>query len=238
MRTLFRDGRVHTPADPSATAMLVDGDTIAWLGPTGDAPTGGVDRVVDLDGALVTPAFVDAHVHTTATGFTLRGLNLAGTTSRLQVLDAVAAHAATLPADAIVIGHGWDESGWRDQRTPTAAELDRAGGGRAVYLSRACVHAALVSSALLTDAVQAAAGYDGSGWLRRDAHHLVREVAFGSVTHAQILDAQRAALTHAASLGIASIHECGGRARPGRRTSSPRSVTAPGTRRCTGCGVR
>ncbi len=213
MRTLFRDGRVHTPADPSATAMLVDGDTIAWLGPTADAPTvtgGRVDRVVDLDGALVTPAFVDAHVHTTATGFTLRGLNLAGTTSRTAVLDAVAAHAATLPADAIVIGHGWDESGWIDQRTPTAAELDRAGGGRGVYLSRACVHAALVSSGLLTAPVRAAAGYDASGWLRRDAHHLVREVAFGSVTHAQILDAQRAALTHAASLGIASVHECGG----------------------------
>lgn len=210
MRTLFRDGRVHTPADPSATAMLVDGDTIAWLGPTADAPTGRVDRVVDLDGALVTPAFVDAHVHTTATGFTLRGLNLAGTRSRAQVLAAVAAHAATLPGDAIVIGHGWDESGWTDQRTPTAAELDRAGGGRAVYLSRTCVHAALVSSALLTEQVRSAAGHDASGWLRRDAHHLVRDVAFGSVTHAQTVDAQRAALRHAASLGIASVHECGG----------------------------
>jgi predicted amidohydrolase YtcJ len=213
MRTLFRDGRVHTPADPAATALLVDGDTIAWLGPAADAPTrtgGRVDRVVDLDGALVTPAFVDAHVHTTATGLTLRGLNLAGCRTRQQVLDAVAAHAATLPAGAVVIGHGWDESGWPDQRTPTAAELDRAGAGRAVYLSRACVHAALVSSALLTAQVPAAAGYDSSGCLRRDAHHLVREAAYGSVTPAQVLDAQRAALTHAAGLGIASVHECGG----------------------------
>ncbi|MET7425192.1 amidohydrolase family protein [Dactylosporangium sp. NPDC005555] len=213
MRTLFRGGRVHTPADPSATALLVDGDTIAWLGPDADAPArtaGRVDRVVDLDGALVTPAFVDAHVHSTATGFALRGLNLAGAASGSQVLAAVAGHAATLPQDAIVIGHGWDESGWADQRTPTAAELDRAGGGRAVYLSRTCVHAALVSSALLTGAVRAAAGYDASGWLRRDAHHLVREVAFGSVTRAQTVDAQRAALEHAASLGIASVHECGG----------------------------
>lgn len=209
MRTLFRDGRVHTPADPNATAMLVDGDTIAWLGPTEDAPAG-VDAVVDLDGALVTPAFVDAHVHLTGTGLTLRGLNVAGSRSRQQVLDAVAAYAATLPADAIVIGHGWDESGWTDQRTPTAAELDRAGGGRAVYLSRTCIHAALVSSALLTEQVRAAAGFDASGWLRRDAHHLVREVAYGSVTPSQVLDAQRAALTHAASLGIAAVHECGG----------------------------
>ncbi|MGI5241420.1 amidohydrolase [Dactylosporangium sp. CA-139066] len=209
MRTLYRGGRVHTPADPSATALLADGDRIAWLGPDADAPAG-ADRVVDLDGALVTPAFVDAHVHTTATGLTRTGLDLAGTRSGGEVLAAVAAHAATLPADAVVIGHGWDESGWADQATPSAAQLDRAGGGRPVYLSRTCVHAALVSTALLTEPARAAAGYDDGGWLRRDAHHVVREAAYASITAAQIGDAQRAALRHAAALGIACVHECGG----------------------------
>ncbi|HTJ33930.1 MAG TPA: amidohydrolase family protein [Dactylosporangium sp.] len=209
MKTLYRGGRVHTPADPSATALLADGPRIAWLGPDADAPAG-ADRVVDLAGALVTPAFVDAHVHTTATGLTLQGLDLAGTRSAADVLDAVAAHAGGLPADAVVIGHGWDESGWADQTTPTAAELDRAGGGRAVYLSRTCVHAALVSSALLTDEARAAAGYDDGGWLRRDAHHVVREAAYASISAAQVLAAQRAALRHAAALGIACVHECGG----------------------------
>jgi predicted amidohydrolase YtcJ len=216
MKTLYRGGRVLTPADPAATALLVDGDRIAWLGPDADAP-GGAARVVDLGGALVTPAFVDAHVHTTATGIALRGLHLAGAASAAEVLDAVAAHAAGLPADAVVIGHGWDESGWARQVTPSAAELDRAGGGRAVYLSRACVHAALVSSALLSDAARAAAGFDASGWLRRDAHHVVRAAAFASVSAAQVRDAQRAALRRAAQLGIASVHECGGPGTSGER---------------------
>ncbi|WP_433089670.1 amidohydrolase [Dactylosporangium sp. CA-052675] len=209
MRTLYRGGRVHTPADPSATALLTDGDRIAWLGPDADAPAG-ADRVVDLAGALVTPAFVDAHVHITATGLTLQGLDLTGARSAGDVLDAVAAHAAALPVDAVVIGHGWDESGWADQRTPSAGELDRAGGGRAVYLSRTCVHAALVSTALLTAEAKAAAGYDEGGWLRRDAHHVVREAAYASITAAQTRAAQEAALRHAASLGIAAVHECGG----------------------------
>ncbi|WP_432968048.1 amidohydrolase [Dactylosporangium sp. CA-233914] len=209
MKTLYRGGRVHTPADPFATALLTDGDRIAWLGPDADAPVG-ADRVVELGGALVAPAFVDAHVHITATGLTLTGLDLAGASSAGQVLDAVAAYVAGLPGDAVVIGHGWDESGWVDQATPSAAELDRAGGGRAVYLSRACVHAALVSTALITDRVRAAAGYDGGGWLRRDAHHVVREAAFASIGAGQVRAAQRTALRHAASLGVASVHECGG----------------------------
>ena len=29
---LYRNGSVYTAADPFATAMLVDGDTVAWVG--------------------------------------------------------------------------------------------------------------------------------------------------------------------------------------------------------------
>ncbi|MCX5116414.1 amidohydrolase [Micromonospora sp. NBC_00362] len=208
--TLYRGGVLHCPADPSATALLVSGGRIAWLGTDGDAPP--ADRVVDLGGALVTPAFVDAHVHATDTGLALSGLALSGVRSAGQLLDAVAGFAAGLPADAVVLGHGWDESGWSDPTLPDAAALDRAAGGRRVYLSQASIHSALVSSALLAACPQAAqvAGYDASGWLRRDAHHVVRAAAQASVSRAQRVAAQRVALGHAASLGIAAVHECGG----------------------------
>jgi predicted amidohydrolase YtcJ len=76
--TLLRNGCIHAPDHPAATAMLVTDDRISWLGDgDGDgadlansAATGSheIDHVVELDGALVTPAFVDAHVHSTSTG--------------------------------------------------------------------------------------------------------------------------------------------------------------------------
>ncbi|MDO3705769.1 amidohydrolase family protein [Micromonospora sp. C28SCA-DRY-2] len=208
--TLYRGGLLHCPADPTATALLVADGTITWLGTDADAPA--ADRVVDLDGALVTPAFVDAHVHATDTGLALSGLDLSGARSAGELLDAVAGFAADLPADAVVLGHGWDESSWPVPRLPDAGELDRAAGGRRVYLSQASIHSALVSAALLAACPEAAgsAGYDASGWLRRDAHHVVRAAAFASVTRAQRVAAQRRALEHAASLGIAAVHECGG----------------------------
>ncbi|MEW2382213.1 amidohydrolase family protein [Micromonospora sp. NPDC047707] len=208
--TLYRGGVLHCPADPSATALLVSGGRISWLGSDADAPS--ADRVVDLAGALVTPAFVDAHVHATDTGLALSGLDVSAVRSAAELLEAVAAFAAGLPVDAVVLGHGWDESRWAVPRPPDADEVDRAAGGRRVYLSQASIHSALVSRALLAACpeVVAAAGYDGSGWLRRDAHHVVRAAAFGSVTRAQRVAAQRRALEHAASLGIAAVHECGG----------------------------
>jgi predicted amidohydrolase YtcJ len=205
-KQLFGNGRILTPADPSATALLVEDGRIGWLGPLADAPA--ADEVVDLEGALVTPAFVDAHVHTTDTGITLSGLSLSGTRGARALLETVAAHASALPADAVVIGHGWDETAWAEQALPSAEDLDRAGGGRGVYLSRACVHSALVSSALLPGA-RGAAGFDASGWLRRDAHHVARAAAMGSIGPAQRRDAQRDALRRAAALGIAAVHECG-----------------------------
>ncbi|SBT41636.1 amidohydrolase [Micromonospora auratinigra] len=207
---LYRGGVLHCPADPSATALLVRDGRIAWLGADADAP--GADRVVELDGALVTPAFVDAHVHATDTGLALSGLDLSAVRSAGELLDAVAGFAAGLPGDAVVLGHGWDDSTWPVPQPPDAGALDRAAGGRRVYLSQASIHSALVSAALLAacpDAA-AAAGFDPSGWLRRDAHHVVRAAAFASVTRAQRVDAQRRALGHAASLGIAAVHECGG----------------------------
>ncbi|MEU7168974.1 amidohydrolase family protein, partial [Streptomyces morookaense] len=85
---LLRNGTVHSPADPFATAMVVERGSVAWVGSEGaaDSFADGVDEVVDLDGALVTPAFTDAHVHTTATGLALTGLDLTGART-LVLLD-------------------------------------------------------------------------------------------------------------------------------------------------------
>ncbi|MGK5628151.1 amidohydrolase [Streptomyces sp. URMC 123] len=190
--------------------MVVERGAVAWVGSEGaaDAFADGVDEVVHLDGALVTPAFTDAHVHTTATGLALTGLDLAGTRTLTEALDRVRAHAAAHPADRVLLGHGWDATRWPENRPPSRAELDAATGGRPLYLSRVDVHSAVVSGALL-DLVPALAGHPDRP-LTGDAHHAARRAAYAAVTPAPRADAQRAALRHAASLGIGTVHECAG----------------------------
>ncbi len=112
---------------------------------------------MDLDGALVAPAFVDAHVHHTATGMTLLGLDLRGVPSRQALLDVLSAEARALRGRPIV-GHGWDETLWADPTLPTREELDRATWGSVVYLSRVDVHSGLVSSALVAAGARPARG--------------------------------------------------------------------------------
>ncbi|MFE2990097.1 amidohydrolase [Streptomyces sp. NPDC059262] len=211
---LLRGGDVHSPADPFATAMVVERGHVAWVGSEGaaDAFAEGVDEVVDLEGALVTPAFTDAHVHTTSTGLALTGLDLSAARNRGEALALVRAHAAARPTDRILLGHGWDAARWPDGDPLTRAELDEATGGRPLYLSRIDVHSAAVTTALL-DLVPGIAdrpGFTPDGPLTRYAHHAVRAAAHSAVTPQQRTEAQRAALRHAASLGIGSVHECGG----------------------------
>ncbi|MDQ0682510.1 putative amidohydrolase YtcJ [Streptomyces achromogenes] len=211
---LLRRGEVHSPADPFATAMVVERGQVAWVGSEGaaDAFAGGVDEVVDLDGALVTPAFTDAHVHTTSTGLALTGLDLSAAPSLTAALALVREFAVSRPRDKVLLGHGWDASRWPEGRPPRREELDEAAGGRPLYLSRIDVHSAAVTTALLALAPRArdAAGFADGEPLTRDAHHTVRAAAFAAVTPAQRTEAQRTALAHAASLGIGSVHECAG----------------------------
>ncbi|KUN76763.1 amidohydrolase [Streptomyces griseoruber] len=211
---LLRRGEVHSPADPFATAMVVERGQVAWVGSEGaaDAFADGVDEVVDLDGALVTPAFTDAHVHTTSTGLALTGLDLSSAVSLPAALALVRDFAAARPQDKVLLGHGWDASRWPEGRAPRRDELDEAAGGRPLYLSRIDVHSAVVTTALLDLAprTRTEPGCTDGEPLTRDAHHVARAAAFAAVTPAQRSEAQRTALAHAASLGIGSVHECGG----------------------------
>lgn len=209
-RVVYRRGFIRTPSAPSATALCVENDTIVWIGHDDDLTSylTGADEIVDLQGRLVTPAFVDAHVHLSQTGLRLASLDLSGAASREAVLDALAARASGDTA-AVILGFGWDETGWPDPRPPTLHELDRAAPQRPVYLARVDVHSALVSSALVTrtPAITAASGWDGTGRVERDAHHLARDTAHDLLSRSQREAAIQAALDAAGAAGLGCVHE-------------------------------
>jgi predicted amidohydrolase YtcJ len=212
-RVLLHGGTIYSPVSPFATAMLIDGDTIAWLGEDSAAIAhrDSADRVVDLRGSLVTPGFVDAHVHTTSTGLTLTGLDLSETNSLEEALGLLELRARQLRG-GVILGHGWDDTRWPERRPPTRTELDRASWGSVVYLSRIDVHSAAVSSALLASVpnVRDLVGFDPDQPLTQQAHHAVRVAALASVSSGQRRMAQSIVRDHAAALGIVALHEMAG----------------------------
>jgi predicted amidohydrolase YtcJ len=191
--------------------MAVRDGVVAWLGSDAvgraqfpDAP------IVDLEGAFVAPAFVDSHVHLTATGLTLAGLDLRPATSLRHCLQMLGDFARTHPGP--VWGHGWDESGWPERTAPSTADLDGVAGSRSVYLARVDVHSAAASTALrrLAPGLADAHGFSAQRPLTGDAHHLVRAAASDGLTAEQRRYAQLAALDAVAAFGIVAVHECAG----------------------------
>jgi predicted amidohydrolase YtcJ len=210
--TLLVNGRIYSPTHPDATAMAVRGDVVVWLGgdDVGRRQFPGAE-VEDLDGGFVAPGFVDSHIHLTATGLTLSGLDLRPATSRAQCIRMVADYAAAHPGQP-VWGHGWDESSWPENAPPSTADLDAVLGDRPAYLARVDVHSALASTGLrrLIADLPAAGGFSPDRPLVGDAHHLVRGVARDLLTAEQLSEARTAALHAAAAAGIVAVHECAG----------------------------
>jgi predicted amidohydrolase YtcJ len=230
--TLYRGGFVYSPVDPFANAMVVDGDTgtIAWIGGDDAAAVhvDAVDEVVELDGALVTPAFVDAHAHMSQTGAGLRGVDLGGTRSVVEALSRIE-DAARRHRGRPVYAPNWDQGAWSEGRPHSGRELDRATYGGVVYSPRVDGHSAVISSALAAAcAAQQLPGWEGDGLVTREAHHAAREAFNAAVTPAQRRSDIDLALRTAAAAGIGLVHENGGRTLSG--TDDFAEVLAAGER--------
>ncbi|WP_340538485.1 amidohydrolase [Nocardioides sp. GXZ039] len=202
-----RAALVLTGGAGGVAVAFEDGIITATGAEVGEIPAD-VERV-DVDGALILPAFTDAHVHTVRTGFALTGLDVSGQPSLAATLDALADHATRRPDAAVLVGQGWDETAWPEHRPPTGAELDRAAPGRRTYLNRIDGHSSILSPALaaLVPGIETLDGWSDDGRVERAAHHAARAALETLIDDAARLDAARTACRAMAAVGIGSFHE-------------------------------
>jgi predicted amidohydrolase YtcJ len=136
--TVFINGKVFTADAESSVreAFAVREGKFISVGTTKDirAAAGSGTVVVDLKGRFVTPGLTDNHFHSEGGG---PGVDLSRVRSLNELLDSVAKAAAAAPADAVVISNAdWHEAQLKEQRLPTARELDRASSDKPVVLMR------------------------------------------------------------------------------------------------------
>src|SRR5688500_2417040 len=210
-------------ARPRATALAVRGGRIVAVGGKADVKPliGRGTRRIDLKGKTVVPGLTDAHVHVEGLGTAEERLDLVGTTSLEEAVARVAEAAKKAPAGEWLLGRGWDQNDWPEKRLPTAADLDRAAGGRPVFLVRVDGHAAWASSeALVRARISAKTADPEGGRILRDAAGepagVLVDKAMALVT-AFIPEASRevrkrrlaAGLRACARAGLTSVHDAG-----------------------------
>lgn len=144
--------RIHTvdPDLPEAEALAVRDGRIVWLGAAAeaDAWTGPDTEVVDAEGRLVLPGFVDAHNHVRL-GSDDACVQLAGARTLDEIHARIRDWHAAHPDAAWIEAEAFDYSALGGGRMPTAADLDPVTGDTPAIVLSYDVHTAWLNTAAL-----------------------------------------------------------------------------------------
>jgi predicted amidohydrolase YtcJ len=135
---VFVNGKVFTAddADHVVQGFAVAGDRFVAAGTDGDVRryVGPQTKVIDLKGRFVSPGITDDHFHNEGGG---PGVDLSHVRSLGELLTTVANAAAAAPADTVIVSNSdWHEAQLKEQRLPTAEEIEQAAPNKPVVLVR------------------------------------------------------------------------------------------------------
>jgi predicted amidohydrolase YtcJ len=197
---VLQNGRIVTMDDtaPEAQALASRAGRIVFVG--SDAAVrkyvGASTKVIDLQGQLAIPGFIEGHGHFTGIGEGKLGLELMATTSWDQIVRMVADAAKKAKPGQWIVGRGWHQDKWTSKPTPnvegfpTHGSLDAVSPDNPVVLTHASGHGAFVNAKAMAlsgitrdtpnikggDILKDQTG-DPIGFLRETASGLVRQGA-------------------------------------------------------------
>ena len=197
---VLTNGRIVTVSDarPEAEAIAVAGDRIVALGASAGMKeyVGPNTRVIDLQGQLAIPGFIESHGHFTGIGGAQLELNLMNVESWDKIVAMVAEAVSHAKPGQWIYGRGWHQEKWTSRPEPnvegfpTHASLDKVSPDNPVLLVHASGHAAFANgkamelSGIRRPTESPAGGEilrdqsgDATGLLRETAQRLVKQGA-------------------------------------------------------------
>ena len=152
---VLRGGKVYS-MDATAShysALAIEGNRLVWMGDSDAAASyiGPDTRLIELDGRVVFPGFIDTHIHSMDTLPLINGVKLSPYQSAEEVLAAIAEHARTHPYQNPLLGSGFLAPAFGDSG-PTAAQLDAVVSDRPALIVDEGGHTAWANSMALAAA--------------------------------------------------------------------------------------
>ena len=124
---VLRNGAIVTVDDliPEVDALAVRGDRMVAVGRAAelDRYIGDETQVIDLDGRLAIPGFIEGHGHFLGIGDATLQLDLRGATSWAEVVALVEDTAARARPGELIRGRGWHQDKWDPPPSPSVEGL-------------------------------------------------------------------------------------------------------------------
>jgi len=210
------------PSRPWADALLVRGERIEAVGSSAEVKkrAGAGVKTVDAKGMMVTPGFIDAHVHFLDGGFALASVQLRDAKTKETFIRRIKEFAATVPPGTWILNGDWDHTGWGGE-LPERSWIDSVTPNNPVWINRLDGHMNLANSLALTAAkitrdtkdvaggtiVRDASG-EPTGILKDNAQELMSS-AVPAASMEMSLRALNSAMSYVAERGVTSVHHMG-----------------------------
>ncbi|MDT8368872.1 MAG: amidohydrolase [Longimicrobiales bacterium] len=202
---VLTDGRVVTvdAALPEAEAVAMRDGRIVAVGSSREieAYVGDATEVIDLEGRLAIPGFIEGHGHYLSLGRSKEILDLMEVTSWEEIVSMVEAAVASAEPGEWIEGRGWHQEKWSSvpegsvEGVPVHDALSAVSPENPVRLGHASGHASFVNAAVLEAAgIDAATADPPGGEIVKDAAGnptgLLRETAQGLINRARSADVE------------------------------------------------
>lgn len=222
IKKTFINGKIYTvnPKQPVVDCVVISGNKIIFTGDKSGAENfiDSNTEIIDLEGRLMLPGFIDNHVHFTYGGFFLEGIKLRDAKSREEFVNRIKEYAAKRPGQWIKSGN-WDNELWEDKSLPYKEMIDPFTENTPVFIDRFDQHMALANSCALKlagitkDTEDPAGGLivrdangEPTGILKDNAIILMNKV-IPPPSDNDYSDAVLTALEHAKQYGVTSVQD-------------------------------
>ncbi len=220
---ILYNGTLHTLDEeyPGVTALAVKGNKIVALGADRDilGLAGPGTHTKNLEKKLVLPGFCDTHFHFYEWALNYDSIDFSKTINFSGMEKAIRKKAAQVGPGQWVLGQGFNESEWPENKMPDRGDLDRAAPDNPVCIWRCDLHLAVANSLALRLAgideqtkdpdegviVRTADGFP-TGVLKELAPNLIREAVL-PLPESTLLANMEKAMSHAHGLGLTSVHD-------------------------------
>src|SRR5262245_49750333 len=113
---IIRGGTIYTMDQklPQAEAVAVRGDTIVFVGNEEEVNSfkGEQTKMIDLNGATMTPGFIESHGHIMGLGYSELNLDLTAIKSYDEMVDLVRDAVEKSQPGQWILGRGWHQDKW------------------------------------------------------------------------------------------------------------------------------
>lgn len=222
---ILEGGAVWTgvPGSELAEAIAIRDGTIQAVGSSAEVRSlqATTTQVIQLDGKMVVPGFIDSHTHFIPGGFQLSSVDLRNADTPQEFARRIGAFSEGLPEGSWITGGDWDHEMWGGE-LPHRDWIDALTPDHPVLVVRLDGHMALANSLALRlggvtagtpvppggEMVMDPSTGEPTGVLKDEAMGLVGR-AIPEYSHEELDRALDASIAHALSLGVTQTHHMG-----------------------------